>query len=268
MMRRLSVLLLYALSASAFADSATTLAPERASLRPTTAPEAEVGFFIGAGPNYLGGGKTVGFIAPYVEANFDNGLYVSTSDGVGYRFLEHPSGFSMSASLGPSRARREKSGKDGDRNRLRGMGDIDVRPQANLFLNYDTGPFHATLGIHQTLGGRDGTEVTVLGSYDLLADRTNLVRASAGFSYANRDLMQTFFGVNETQAANTGYATYKASSGIAGSGIGVSWRHAFSQQWVGTIGATVVNLRGSAADSPITEKRTNSVLGMNIGYRF
>lgn len=268
MMRRLSALLLCSLSASAFADGATTLASERASQRSTAAPEKEIGFALGVGPNYLGGNKTMGFLAPYIEANFANGIFVSTVDGIGYRFLEHPSGFSMAVSLGPSRSRREEDGEDDGHNRLRGMGNVNVKPQANLFLNYDTGPFHASVGLHQTLNARRGTEVDVLGSYDLLADRNNLIRATAGFSYANRSLMQTFFGVNETQAANTGYAVYTPSAGIAGTGVGVSWRHAFNREWVGTVGATVINLRGSAADSPLTEKRTNAAIGMSIGYRF
>lgn len=268
MMRHLSALLLCALSASAFADGTTTLAAGHASQRSTTTPEREIGIGIGVGPNYLGGKKTEGYIGPYIEANFANGIFVSTSDGIGYRFLEHPSGFSMAASLSPSRSRRETTGEDDGRNPLRGMGDVNAKPQANLFLNYDTGPFHTSVALRQTLSARRGTEVDVLGSYDLHADSNNLVRATAGFSYANRSLMQTFFGVNETQASNTGYAVYTPSAGIAGTGAEVSWRHAFNREWVGTVGAGIVNLRGSAADSPITEKRTHTVLGMSIGYRF
>jgi MipA family protein len=268
MMRRLSALLLCALSASAYADSGTTLDIGRASQRSTSTPETEVGFGIGVGPGYLGGGRTRWGVGPLVEANFANGVFVSTTDGIGYRFLEDRSGFSMAASLGPSGSRREKDGEDGDLNRLRGMGDVGVRAQANLFANYDTGPYHASVGLHQTLGSRRGTGLDVIGSYDLHADRDNLVRASAGFSYANRSLMQTFFGVNETQAANTGYDTYTPSAGIAGTGVGVSWRHAFSREWVGSVGASVINLRGSAADSPLTEKRMNAALGLSLGYRF
>ena len=268
MMRRISALLLCAFSASAFADDTAPLSSGRASQRPSNSQQKEVGIGIGIGPNYLGGDKTMGFIGPYAEANFGNGIFASTSDGIGYRFLEHPSGFSMAASLGPSRSRREKNGEDGDRNPLRGMGNINVRPQANLFLDYNNGPFHVGTVLRQTLDARRGTEVDVFGSYTLLASRNDLVRAAAGFSYANRSLMQTFFGVSDTQAANTGYAAYSPSAGIAGSGADVSWRHAFNKEWVGSLGVGVVNLRGSAADSPITAKRTSAVLGASIGYRF
>jgi outer membrane scaffolding protein for murein synthesis (MipA/OmpV family) len=268
MMRRISVLLLCALAAPAFADSSSTLSTGRASQRSTSTPEKEVGLGIGVGPRYLGGSGHVGYIGPYVEANFSNGIFLSTTDGIGFRFLEHSSGFSMAASLGPSYGRREKDGDNDGTNRLRGMGDVSVRPQANLFLNYDTGPYHASVGLHQTLSSRRGTSIDVTGSYDLLANRDNLVRATAGFTYANRSLLQTFYGVNETQSANSGYDVYSPSAGIAGVGVGVTWRHAFSREWVGSVGASVVNLRGSVADSPITEKRTNVGIGASIGYRF
>ncbi len=263
-----SALLLCVLSSSAFADDAAKLSFGRASMRPASSTEKEIGVGIGIGPNYLGSGKTSWFIGPYAETNFGNGIFFSTTDGLGYRFLEHPSGFSMAASIGPSMMRREKNGEDGDTNRLKGMGNVNVKPQANLFLNYDSGPFHGTVALHQTLASRHGTRIDVEGSYDLLADRDNLVRASAGFSYANRDLMQTFFGVDSTQSANSGHPVYTPSAGIAGTGASLTWRHAFSKEWVGSLGAGVINLRGSAADSPLTEKRTRGVAGMSIGYRF
>lgn len=263
-----SALLLCVLSSTAFADDTGNLSFGRASMRPASSTEKEIGIGIGAGPNYLGGGKTSWFLGPYAEANFGNGFFVSTTDGLGYRFLEDPSGFSMAASIGPSMARREKDGEDGNTNRLKGMGNVNVRPQANLFLNYDRGPFHGTVSLHQTLASRHGTEVDVEASYDLLANRTDLVRASAGFAYANRDLMQTFFGVDSTQSANSGNPVYSPGAGIAGSGASITWKHAFSKEWVGSVGAGVVNLRGSAADSPLTEKRTSGMVGMSIGYRF
>jgi outer membrane scaffolding protein for murein synthesis (MipA/OmpV family) len=148
------------------------------------------------------------------------------------------------------------------------MGDVGLRPQANLLLNYDQGPYHASVGMHQTLGSRSGTGVDVIGSYDLHADRDNLVRASAGFSWANHTLMQTMFGVNDTQSQNSGYAAYTPGAGVAGAGVGISWRHAFSREWVGSVGAGVVNLRDNAADSPIVSQRTNAGVGMSLGYRF
>ncbi|HYD80097.1 MAG TPA: MipA/OmpV family protein [Paucimonas sp.] len=266
-----SALLLGLLSASAFADNSAPLSSGRASQRSSGAPEREIGVGIGVGPTYLGSDKNRGGIGLYAEANFSNGFFVSTTDGIGFRFIENAAGFSLAASIDSSGMRREKDGKygrDGGSNPLLGMGDVKARPRANVFLNYDAGPFHTTLALRQTLGSRHGTGVDLYGSYDLHADRDNLVRATAGISYANRSLMQTFFGVNETQAANTPYDVYRPSAGIAGGGIGVTWRHAFSREWVGTVGAGVTHLRGAAADSPLTDRRTSAEIGMSLGYRF
>jgi outer membrane scaffolding protein for murein synthesis (MipA/OmpV family) len=92
----------------------------------------------------------------------------------------------MAASIGLSMMREERDGRDGNRNRLRGMGDVDLKAQANVFLNYDSGPFHANAAVHQTLAERRGTGVDLSVGYDLLADRDDLVRADVGVSYANR----------------------------------------------------------------------------------
>ena len=257
MMRRsfaLSSAVLLAAAGSAFAQDASSLDSGRAMLRPSTTKQAEIGVGIGVGPSYLGSGKRSWAAGPYAEATFGNGVFLSTVDGIGYRFLEDPSGFSMAASIGPSMMRREKDGEDGNTNRLKGMGDVNVRPQANLFLNYDKNAFHSTVALHQTLGSRHGTELEVEGSYDLLADRENLVRATAGFAYANRDLMQTFFGVTSAQSASSGNPVYTPGAGIAGSGASISWRHAFSKEWVGSVGAGVIDLRGSAGDSPLVTR--------------
>jgi outer membrane scaffolding protein for murein synthesis (MipA/OmpV family) len=148
------------------------------------------------------------------------------------------------------------------------MGDVGVKAQANLFLNYDGGPFHANAALRQTLAGRRGTELDLSASYDLYADQDNLVRLVAGIAYANRDLMQTFFGVTPQQSANSGNPAYAPHVGIAGESVGLTWRHALGEHWVGTLGLGAEQLHGAAADSPLTVRRTSGVASAAIGYRF
>ena len=134
------------------------------------------------------------------------------------------SGFSASASLGLSDWRKESYGKNDTHNRLTGMGDINPRAQANLFLNYDTGPFHVNTALHQTMGDRQGTSADITARYDVLATKTDLVEVSGGFSYANKTEMNTFFGVTNAQSTRSGNAAYTAKAGIEGEGVGISWR--------------------------------------------
>jgi len=262
-----ALLLCAGTSAASAADGDITV--NRAMLRSSASTEKEASLGVGIGPSYLGGKLRKWNVGLDAELNFGNGLFLSGADGLGYRFLETPSGLSMAASIGASGSRRERDNRDGTRfNRLKGMGDIDAKLQANIFLNYDNGPFHVNTAVGQTLAKRRGTEVDVSVGYDLLAEHDDLVRADVGMSYANRSLMQTFFGIDKAQAANTGYNVYTPHAGIAGGAASVSWRHAFNRNWTSTVGIGVVKLRGPAADSSLTERSTSPVASAMVGYRF
>lgn len=248
------------------ADSATLASP-MASQRSNEQAEQVVGAGIGYGTRYFGA-KTGWQAGLFGEANFTNGVFLSTSDGLGYRFVNNYSGFSAAASVGPSNWRKESFGKNDTHNRLTGMGDVDLRAQANLFLNYDAGVFHLNTALHQTMGDRHGTSIDVVGRYDALSTKTDLVELLAGFSYADKSEMGTFFGVTPAQSASSGNAAYTPKAGIVGSGVGVTWRHEINQNWVSTVSAKATHLGSAAADSPLTDRHTSVGLGATIGYRF
>lgn len=268
MMRRLPVLLFCAATFSAHAAGAGALADPSASQRAPGQAEQAIGAALGVGPGYLGADNTMLGAGLWLEANFGNGVFLSSGDGIGFRLPAQSGGLSFAASLGASAARDESAGRDGARNRLRGMGDVHSKGVANLFLNYDGGPYHGGLAVRQTLAERRGTQVDVLGKYDLLATPADLVQASAGFTYANGALTRTYFGVSAAQAAASGHAAYAPAGGVAGAGAGLLWRHAYSPAWVGTLGAQVTALRGAAADSPLTARRAGAALWTSLGYRF
>src|SRR5213592_4959348 len=96
---RLAVLSCLSVSALAHAQSGN-LAPFSAGERAAASTKKEIGLAIGAAPSYPGAGKHNGYAGLIIEANFGNGVFVSGQDGIGYRFLETASGFSMAASLG------------------------------------------------------------------------------------------------------------------------------------------------------------------------
>ena len=255
------------LTLPALAQETATLASNRASQRSNEQAEQVVGVGLGYGTRFFGG-KTDWQANIFAEANFNNGVFISTTDGLGYRFLNNHSGFSAAASIGVDGGRQESYGKNNAHNRLIGMGDIDPRAQANLFLNYDDGAFHVNTSLHQTLGDRRGTTMSATGRYDLLANKTDLVELTGGFSYFNKKEMDTYFGVSKAQSLTSGNAAYSTEAGVAGAGVGINWRHAINQNWVTTIGANVTRLGDNAAESPLSDRRTNSGLNTSIAYRF
>ncbi len=255
------------LALPALADDSANLVTARASQRSTNQTEQVIGVGAGYGTRLFGAetGWQAGLMG---EANFSNGVFLSTQDGVGYRFLENANGFSAAASIGGSGMRKESYGDNDGHNRLRGMGDVHLRAQANLFVNYDAGAFHVNAGLHQTLGDRHDASADIVGRYDIYASNTDLVDVSAGFGVANKNLMKTYFGVSAAQSASSGNAEYAPSAGVLGGGVGVNWRHAINQNWVTTVSAGANRLASKAADSPLNDRRTTAGIGATIGYHF
>jgi outer membrane protein len=249
------------------AQDAGNLAPVKASQRSNEQAEQVLGVGVGYGTALYS--EKTGWAAGLLgEANFSNGVFLSTVDGIGYRFLNNSSGFSAAASLGLSPWRKESFGDNNGKNHLSGMGDVNPRAQANLFLNYDMGAFHVNAGVHQTMGDRHGTSVDLVGRYDVLSTKTDLVELAAGVNFGSSTQNQTFFGVTHAQAVSSGNAVYKADAGITSAGVGVTWRHALNKNWVTSVSAGVAHLTDVVADSPLTDRRTVSGVGATIGYRF
>ena len=50
--------------------------------------------------------------------------------------------------------------------------------------------------------------------------------------------------------------------------LNARWNWAFSPSWLLTTGVQASRLRGSAADSPLTERPTNLTVSTALAYRF
>jgi outer membrane scaffolding protein for murein synthesis (MipA/OmpV family) len=267
MKRQMLILFFSVVSTAASAAESDILSSPRASQRSANSSlEAEIGGILGIGPGYLGAQKLSFGAGSYFEGNFGNGVFLG-QDGIGYRTQNYGS-FSIAASLGASRSRYEREGNSDAHNRLTGMGDVTPRAQANLFGNYDAGQYHVFGWLQRELGNRDGVEFQLTGLYDVASSKTDLVQLFAGLDYANQAKMQTFFGVTAAQASSSGNPVYTPGAGIAGSGVGSIWRHAFKQHWVGILEVGAISLRGGAADSPLTARKTSGLAVFSTGYRF
>ncbi len=80
--------------------------------------------------------------------------------------------------------------------------------------------------------------------------------------------MQTYFGINSTQSANSGYAVYSAGSGLKNVGLAIGATYRLSTSWTISGNAQVTQLTDYAAGSPITFSDTGFMLVTTLGYRF
>lgn len=159
-------------------------------------------------------------------------------------------------------------------NALRGLGDVDATPELGGFVEYSFRPFSATVEVRKGIGGHEG----LVGEASL--DYANVINAlgrpmfvSVGprVTVANAPYNRAFFGINQTQAANSGLARYSAGGGVFSYGIG-----GFAMMPLG--GSVSLGFFGGydrlgrvAADSPLIKERgdRNQFMGgVRMAYEF
>lgn len=153
--------------------------------------------------------------------------------------------------------------------RLRGMGTIDAAIGLKAFASYRLGHVETNASLTKFTGNdNDGVLANVGISLPLkLTDKLTLT-PHAGTTWANKDYMETFFGVSATQAANTGFARHDTNAGFKDVRAGLDANYRFDEHWFLSVRTDVKRLVGDAADSPISFADTSITAATMVGYRF
>jgi len=153
--------------------------------------------------------------------------------------------------------------------RLRGMGDIDAALGLKAFASYRLWMLDLSAAATKYTGNDNDGVVVDLGlalPYKL-TDKLTLT-PHAGATWANKDYMQTFFGVTSTQAVNSGFARYDAGAGFKDIRAGIDANYRFDEHWFLNVRTDVKRLIGDAADSPISFSDNGVTTAAMVGYRF
>lgn len=231
-------------------------------------------FSVGAGvfsrPKYPGSGEMEFAAAPMASVNY--GRYflggtpaAGTPLGVGLYLIQNEHwrvGVAVGGDL-------DKPRKESDATLLNGWGDISATALASAFATYSYKWFAVRGVVVTDIGGHDqGTRV----SLDMEARYSPLeglmLSAGPGLTWATSDYMQTFFGINAAQSAIAGVPQYTAGGGVSSVRFSVGAAYRLSERW--NVGARVSTgwLQGDAADSPITEDKSQNVYGLFLNYQF
>jgi len=229
-----------------------------------------VGIGAGSQPKFPGSEEHRTSVMPMLTAAYGR-FYIGGAPGAGSpagvgMFLLRDSGWSAGIGLGASlRSPRKES----DSPRLQGMGDIARTEQGSLFVNYDW----RWLGVHsnvQTDIGGKGEGTTA--SLDLVAHvplgAGFMLSAGPGATWADRKYQKTFFGVDAAQSAASGLAAYDAKAGVNLLRLNVGVNYRISSRWDVGLRAGLGRISGSAADSPVVERRNQSSFGLMATYGF
>ncbi len=160
-------------------------------------------------------------------------------------------------------------GRDEDDNdKLEGLGDVDGSIEAGGFVSYRRKPLRFKMEArHDVNSGHEGGLVELSAGTTLPFDKPR-VFVALGTTWASDDYMESFFGVDSSQSAESGLKKYKAESGIKDISLSVAAGYSITNRW--RLGGKVEykRLLGDAADSPIVEDENQFLAGIGISYHF
>ncbi|CAN7697437.1 MipA/OmpV family protein [Rhizobium sp. LjRoot98] len=220
---------------------------------------------IGAGvmyrPKYEGSRDMEISPVPFVSATFFDRWTIDPS-GIGVKAYERGL-FQLDVKFGYDLGRSEDDSDD-----LRGLGDINAAATigGKASLNYGSATFFVSadkmIGGSDGLIGKAGIEITQP------VTETIILGAGASVTFADRNYMETYFGVDAGQAVRSGYRTYKPGAGAKSIDLSVSATYLINGNWMLRGEQTLGMVTGDAADSPIVRQTLQPSSLLILGYRF
>ena len=159
---------------------------------------------------------------------------------------------------------------ESDADALRGMGDIERRPEFGAFASYALMP-GVRLGASVRAGSgndRDGVLVDLSVRGMLPVSQAVRLSASLTTTLANTQAMQSQFGITADQSLSSGYALYTAGSGVRDVALQVGGIVALRPDTNLFLGVTGRSLFGDAKDSPLVRQRTAASALASVAVRF
>ena len=100
------------------------------------------------------------------------------------------------------------------------------------------------------------------------SSRRFVMFAGPSLTFSNGQYMRNVFGVSSEQAAASEFPVYDAHGGTMAVGLGFSATRFMTEHWLINSDLAWNRLRGSAADSPITQSAVQGVVEFSTAYRW
>ena len=224
---------------------------------------AKAGGFVGAGiamsPDYEGADDYEAAAAFFGSYTWESGRYVAltgtTGAGKAGRIKANlvPESMSDMWQAGPVlQFRNERDDIENDR--VDSMRKVDSAVEAGAFLGLQSGPWAGSLTYATDVSDEhDGSLIALEGSYTVAMNESLHLTFGANLTYADDDYMDTYFGVNATDAAASGLPIYSADSGVKDVGLSLTARYRLDESW-GLLGSLSYDrLLNDAEDSPLVD---------------
>jgi len=228
----------------------------------------DINFSIGAvalyAPKYQGSDEHRSRIYPLIDAQWKNGIFLSTINGIGYNFSKDPSlqyGLRVSFETARDSSLTPK---------LNGVGDVNTTVEPGAFLNYAINQNYSLLTSIRYGSGVDhnGLQISFGGRATTALNDQHRLTATLRANWANGNYMQSYFGVNNQQSLASGYQVYTPNSGITDIKLSASWHWTIDTNWSLTTGASVNRYFSDVTKSPFVFQRSPVTVFSAASYRF
>jgi outer membrane scaffolding protein for murein synthesis (MipA/OmpV family) len=204
---------------------------------------------------------------PVFNVQYRDIAFLSTGEGLGVNFLRGDH-YRFGAAIAYDLGRRMAD----DYTNLRGMGDISPAPVAKVFGSYVLSkkfPLILRVDVRQVLGGADGA-VGDAGIYMPLpgSSKKFVMFAGPSITLATHRYLQSEYGVTPSQSLASGHRVFDPHAGTAAVGVGFSATGFITDHWLLNLDAAVSKLKGSADESPVTERGTERVIVLSVAYNW
>jgi MipA family protein len=216
-----------------------------------------VGLGVGSVPDYEGSDTNEGTIAPFGRYNWASGRYISLG---GTANAEQAARLKLNVltkdtawELGPVLQYRKERG-DVHNNKVDRMKDVNAATEAGGFLGWKADRLSlSTTYVTDVSDEYNGSVWYFNGYYEIPVDEQFRLSLGAYTTWASDDYMETYFGVDNSDAARSGFRKYKASSGFKDAGMLLIGDYKFNQHW-GMAGAVnYTRMLNDAGDSPLVK---------------
>ncbi len=218
-----------------------------------------IGVAAGVAPDYEGSNDYGFGFGPNISASWrDTIFYKGKSLGAN---LIRKENFKAGVILAKASGRNED-----DNDKLEGLGDVDGGIEAGGFISYKNKPWRFKAEARQEVdSGHEGALVELSVGTELPFTKP-LVFVELGTTWASDDYMESFFGIDTQQSANSGLDRHNADAGFKDVNLSISVGYPITNRW--RLGATMEykRLLGDAADSPIVDDKNQFVAGIGFSY--
>jgi outer membrane scaffolding protein for murein synthesis (MipA/OmpV family) len=257
----LAALVLVGLGSVAQAQSFDTV---RLDAPPRGDGEGRVGLAAIGAYKYMGSDERRYLLLPTLDYRWANGWFAGMGNGIGYRFASPPQ-FQYGVRLTGDFGRKEHRSAA-----LRGLGDVEIRPEVGGFFNMHLSrELSLSSSVRYGAGNdRKGLLVDLGAHYGLQVAPQWRLGGSVSATYANRNYMQGYFGITPEQSANSGYAVQSAGAGVRDVRVGGALIYIIDRDWAATLAVSAGMLQGDAKRSPIAREDQPVTAVLAVGYSF